>query len=168
MAAPQAWEWGPDPPWHAWKFYCPAFTLWPPVLQEFHFQVLSVLACLMLWKKNGHTEQQDCSKKNENFHKSGCKEIRVVHGSELPGGHLVCCANSAAAAWMLAGAGAVRRLAPGWQGHAVWSFLPDGVLEVKAGGAALRVRVSCCICSRQSSLDAHNKHWLANLVKKIN
>ena len=80
MAAPQAWEWGPDPPWHAWKFYCPAFTLWPPVLQEFHFQVLSVLACLMLWKKNGHTEQQDCSKKMKTFINLSAKRLELSTG----------------------------------------------------------------------------------------
>lgn len=51
----------------------------------------------------------------------------------------------------------MQSLAPGWQGHMVWSFLSDGVLEVKAGGAVPRVRVSCCICSSQASLDEHNK-----------
>lgn len=91
------------------------------------------------------------------FISQGANTLDLSAGSELPGAHVVCCGNTAAAAWMLAGAGAVLSLAPGWQGHVAWSFLPDGVLEVKAGGTVLRVRVSCCIRSSQASLDAHSK-----------
>ena len=84
----------------------------------------------MLSSKNALT-------KNENFHKSGCKHIRV--GNQVRTAwwtprvlceHGSCCLDADRC-------GAMLSHVPGWQGHAVWSFLPDGVLEVKAGGIVL-------------------------------